>query len=811
MPIPVVNPLDGDDLHASSITVNVTDKIVAWAASHETGATTNGALRHMSAQIDDLALTETTAYAAAMDQHGRNDTFASGISALAGGSATGYAARLAALGALPYRNIQAINTELATNAVATASASQLVRRRADGSADFAATSSFATIVASGTIAATGNITGNNIDANGVLIAGSGNIQITTAAGNLDATKLSGPVSAGSMPALTGDVTTSAGSVATTVATVGTKTAAAIAASVVATTAASGTAVGNHGNLAKYDASGGMTFDGTVTGTTIVATTFSGTATAVAASGIAGQITATQADATIAKTANVPTNAGIGATGTWGISITGSATTVAAGGVATAAIVDGAVTTAKILDGAVAPAKLLAGRVTAKATPSLLVDISGFNDYSLAGLPIIYSGILGLDLSSHVPGVAGNRRFVLIYVNSTAVVGVKDGALDPTSPVEPSADLDTVPLAVINLQFGQTAIAQGDILDRRTFLRRIGTGGGTGGGIPTDAPIVTVGPYGTTTAETDIFTLADGTATGTINGKDLATWRVDPGRVRRTALEAPLSDKDNLYIQPDLVTRISQNGTDGVQIAAGLTPGIVGPGSPLTLSIGGRSHTNTATVIARATGGAGQRYLIADGSAVSTGFTIALVAPPLVLGQYQMLLEQYYWNGSTLWPAAPFPNVNAFQRDSSPLFSIDSIQVRSNFWPWQAGGVDTVPTSSPAGSFAVATNMPVVTFNLAGTFHVKVTTKVRIQQAIASGGDVVECHVAFDAATSNVQVGDVILRPPTSVTSGVIDVSGMDIGYTGLGSGLHTIGMYWNNTAAAATTLLTRYVLVEFYA
>jgi hypothetical protein len=40
---------------------------------------------------------------------------------------------------------------------------------------------------------------------------------------------------------------------------------------------------------------------------------------------------------------------------------------------------------------------------------------------------------------------------------------------------------------------------------------------------------------------------------------------------------------------------------------------------------------------------------------------------------------------------------------------------------------------------------------------------------------------------------------------------MDIGYTGLGSGLHTIGMYWNNTAAAATTLLTRYVLVEFYA
>jgi len=67
---------------------------------------------------------------------------------------------------------------------------------------------------------------------------------------------------------------------------------------------------------------------------------SGSAGSVAASGITGTIAGTQIDATIARTANVPTNAGAGATGSWPISVTGTATNVT--GTVAAANIDAAI-------------------------------------------------------------------------------------------------------------------------------------------------------------------------------------------------------------------------------------------------------------------------------------------------------------------------------------------------------------------------------------------------------------------------------------------------------------------------------------
>jgi hypothetical protein len=479
MPVPVVNPQNGDDLTAQSITVNVTDKIVAWAGSHESGATTNGALRHATSQIDDAALPESTVYAAAMDQHGRNDTFAAGLSALAGGAGVGYNARIAALAVLPYGNVQAINTELNTNATAVATGLRLVRRRADGSADFGATSTFVGITATGALAVTGNIGGNNIDAAGVFFAGSGNVQITTAFGNLDATKLSGITPAASMPALTGDVTSVAGAVATTVTLVGGVTAANVAAGANAANAAVANGTGNGGKIAKYDVNGGITFGGTVTGTTFVGT-FSGTATGVPASGITGQITGSQADSTIAKTANVPTNAGVGATGTWPISITGSAQSVAALAVGTAGLQDLAVTGSKIAAATITQDKIAEGQILPNG--GLTIYVNALKKWNDQGIPGQWPGGI-LDLSTYVPG-GSTRRYCLIYVNGSATfAGVKAG--NPTAGALTSSDMpikdpDTTPLGFVALQTGQATIAATDITPWRG-PGDAGTGGVGGSG------------------------------------------------------------------------------------------------------------------------------------------------------------------------------------------------------------------------------------------------------------------------------------------------------------------------------------------
>jgi hypothetical protein len=513
--IPVANPQNGDDLTAQSITVNVTDKIVAWAGSHETGQTTNFAARHATSNIDDSALPETTPLSAASvsgelsgGQHARNDMFASAFSSVAGANGgSGFVARIGALAGMTYGDLTKVNAELTAAANVTASPNRLVRRDSTGGAAFIGTVNVAALVGTGNFATTGSVSGASFAATGVIIAGSGSRQITTADGHLDATQLSGPVSTTSMPTLSGDVSNVAGVV--TVNSIGGKTAAQVATSVNATLAASSTAVGHHSALAAFDSSGGMTFDGTVTGTTFVGALL-GSATGVPATGISGTVAASQIDVAIARTANVPTNAGVGATGTWPISISGSAVSVVASGVTTTAIADGAVTGTKIAARTITTANIADGSVVAQTVPNMTAQVQPYSYYNSGN---IYGTVSGTTPTYPTLPGAGNSRYDLLYTDDSFALGWLTGTAG-ASPAKPTLPVGSLakPLAWVGpVNNTTTAITQGMISDARPSLTSGSSTGGGGGtsGLPVATPIVTIGADPTATGETDLFALAGG--------------------------------------------------------------------------------------------------------------------------------------------------------------------------------------------------------------------------------------------------------------------------------------------------------------
>jgi fibronectin-binding autotransporter adhesin len=336
----------------------------------------------------------------------------------------------------------------------------------------------------------------NATIQGVIIAGSGAIAITTAAGNLDATKLSGSLPASLSPQYTGDVTKPAGSLVTTVAAVGTKTATAVATAVgkVETASAAGTA----SMLAQFNATGGMTFTGTV-----IAPTFQGaltgsitgnaaTATNVAATGITGTILAAQIDTAIARVANVPTNAGAGATGTWGISVTGNAgtATIASAVIANAISSDMlqplSVTSSKLALGALSLASMADGAVSASSPPDKRVNVASLDRINGAG--VIFPSVAGpVDLSADIASLTlGQNRYELIAVNGQgnpigvpgqATTGVLGAANMPTVGV------DTAPLAIVTLRYQQGSILQTDIRSFKDAFSFWGSAATSGGSIP----------------------------------------------------------------------------------------------------------------------------------------------------------------------------------------------------------------------------------------------------------------------------------------------------------------------------------------
>jgi hypothetical protein len=83
----------------------------------------------------------------------------------------------------------------------------------------------------------------------------------------------------------------------------------------------------------------------------------------------------------------------------------------------------------------------------------------------------------IDLSTHVPAIAGHR-YTLVYLNtSTGFLGAIAGTIvpDPAPPDVPTAISGTIPLAIVDQYFGQTTI-----IDSRIYQWKLlwGTIGGT---------------------------------------------------------------------------------------------------------------------------------------------------------------------------------------------------------------------------------------------------------------------------------------------------------------------------------------------
>ena len=91
----------------------------------------------------------------------------------------------------------------------------------------------------------------------------------------------------------------------------------------------------------------------------------------------------------------------------------------------------------------------------------------------------FAGYNGYSLSGSVPG-AGLQRYTLVYLNIiTNALGTVDGdttvnsaAITPTLPTIPEG---SIPSAYVLLQYGDTSLAESDIVDARMILQAFGVG------------------------------------------------------------------------------------------------------------------------------------------------------------------------------------------------------------------------------------------------------------------------------------------------------------------------------------------------
>jgi hypothetical protein len=150
------------------------------------------------------------------------------------------------------------------------------------------------------------------------------------------------------------------------------------------------------------------------------------------------------------------------------------TKIVAGGLGTSSIKDAAITGAKIGAYTITRDKLQEGGIVPTTPLSLSVLVYGLRKWNTNGQAIEYLGETR-DLSSHVPG-PGLRRYVLLEVNSTGALFVKDG--DPTggTAVFPILDPDMDGLGFVYLEYGMGSITAANI-----YPWRGPKGGASGGG------------------------------------------------------------------------------------------------------------------------------------------------------------------------------------------------------------------------------------------------------------------------------------------------------------------------------------------
>jgi hypothetical protein len=118
--------------------------------------------------------------------------------------------------------------------------------------------------------------------------------------------------------------------------------------------------------------------------------------------------------------------------------------------------------------------LVFGRVSATAPESLFVDVSTFS-FDNDGVYQTYPGEL-VDFTSDLPGTADRHYYALVYIDpDTNAAGYVLGDAVPItiSPIPPDAVLGTVPLGLVKLENGVTAIYESDIYDYRIVFQPLG--------------------------------------------------------------------------------------------------------------------------------------------------------------------------------------------------------------------------------------------------------------------------------------------------------------------------------------------------
>lgn len=322
--------------------------------------------------------------------------------------------------------------------------STIVKR--DGSGDFAAR----------------DVTGRAFIGSGALSGTtgtfSGAVSGASFTGIVATTNLSGVLAAAQFPAMTGDVTNTAGALATVVAFVGTKSAAAIAQSVTDTVAATNT--NTFSTLVKRDGSGnfagqiitGVTFVGALTGNvTGYATGVNGLTSGALLLGAGVGVNATA----FVGSANGQVVQWNAASSSW----VASSTSVASY----------SLTLTQSAGGAVVP-----------VGGNLSVTVGATNDAAIDGTYAPYPGETK-DLTSYRPGSPGNSVWILLYLNGTGTLRVQQG-VEAAAPTKPLMQAYTKPLAYVNLAYAQTVVASGNITDARVDYQTFLGAGGTGSGV-----------------------------------------------------------------------------------------------------------------------------------------------------------------------------------------------------------------------------------------------------------------------------------------------------------------------------------------
>lgn len=127
------------------------------------------------------------------------------------------------------------------------------------------------------------------------------------------------------------------------------------------------------------------------------------------------------------------------------------------------------------------------RLRETSPQSLSVYVEYFR-YSYGAYLVTWSGGT-IDLTASVPGAAGHR-YVLVYLDPvTNTLGSTDGDIVPLamSPTLPAVTVGTIPLAMVDLEQGETTIGETDIFDYRQLWNITGgvgdhthSGSGDGG-------------------------------------------------------------------------------------------------------------------------------------------------------------------------------------------------------------------------------------------------------------------------------------------------------------------------------------------